>query len=98
MAIKVEKKHVGFKMPKSKHDILMRLVEENGGGRGVITDIMNDAFNEYLERRATPEPEKERIRQVLRRNPMLLDEGVVAQIREIVQEEFRTLSQQRPHG
>jgi len=92
VALKIGTKQVGFNMPESKHKILERMVAERGLGRGGYTIIMNEAFNEYVERRTNPEPEKEKIRQALR------DGGVIPEdkIREIVREELRSLLQGLP--
>jgi hypothetical protein len=94
MTINVEKKPVGFKMPKNRHDILMKLVEKRGTGRGEISKIMNAAFDEYIERLENPEPERETIRKSLRDHPALLDEHTDAQLRKIVREEFQILFRQ----
>lgn len=98
MALKIGTKPVGFNMPESKHKILDKMVADRVLGRGGYTIIMNEAFNEYVARRENPEPEKERIRQALRDNPDMLNEQAVAQIREIVREEFQNLLHQLADG
>jgi hypothetical protein len=98
MVVKIEKVHVGFKMPKDKHNILVKMGEKIGTGRGVYTEILNEAFNEYVERRMNPEPEKEKIRQALKDIPSLVDDRIDARVREIVREEFQILLRQLSDG
>lgn len=88
-----EKIHLNFKMPKSKYDILIKICEERNNIP--YTDIINEAFNEYIKRRENPEYQREEMRQLLKSDRAFVRDLFQEDIRAEVQEEFRRVSSRK---